>query len=160
MFEDLGIKYVGPVDGHDEAAMERALRRAKAFGAPVIVHAITEKGHGYTPAEQDVADRFHAVGQIHPETGLPVAPSRFGWTSVFADEIVRIGRRRPDVVAVTAAMLHPVGLAPFAKEFPERTFDVGIAEQHAVTFAAGCPATPRAPSPSTTSSRTRTPPPP
>jgi 1-deoxy-D-xylulose-5-phosphate synthase len=137
MFEDLGIKYVGPVDGHDEAAMERALRRAKAFGAPVIVHAITEKGHGYTPAEQDVADRFHAVGQIHPETGLPVAPSRFGWTSVFADEIVRIGRRRPDVVAVTAAMLHPVGLAPFAKEFPERTFDVGIAEQHAATSAAG-----------------------
>jgi 1-deoxy-D-xylulose-5-phosphate synthase len=137
MFEDLGIKYVGPVDGHDVVAMEHALRRAKAYGAPVIVHAITEKGRGYTPAEQDVADRFHAVGQIHPETGLPVAPSRFGWTSVFADEIVAIGRRRPDVVAVTAAMLHPVGLAPFAAEFPERTFDVGIAEQHAATSAAG-----------------------
>lgn len=137
MFEDLGIKYIGPVDGHDEAAMERALQRARDFGAPVIVHAITEKGRGYTPAEQDVADRFHAVGRIHPETGLPVAPSRFGWTSVFADEIVRIGRRRPDVVAITAAMLHPVGLAPFAAEFPERTFDVGIAEQHAATSAAG-----------------------
>jgi 1-deoxy-D-xylulose-5-phosphate synthase len=137
MFEDLGLKYVGPVDGHDVAALEHALRRAKAFGGPVIVHAITEKGRGYTPAEQDVADRFHAVGQIHPETGLPVAPSRFGWTKVFADEIVQIGRRRPDVVAITAAMLHPVGLAPFAAEFPERTFDVGIAEQHAVTSAAG-----------------------
>ncbi len=137
MFEDLGLKYVGPVDGHDEPAVERALLRAKSFGGPVLVHVITEKGRGYTPAEQDVADRFHAVGQIHPETGLPVAPSRFGWTSVFADEIVRIGRRRPDVVAITAAMLAPVGLAPFAAEFPERTFDVGIAEQHAATSAAG-----------------------
>lgn len=137
MFEDLGIKYVGPVDGHDAAAVEWALQRARAFGGPVIVHVITEKGRGYTPAEQDVADRFHAVGQIHPETGLPLAPSRFGWTSVFADEMVRIGRRRRDVVAVTAAMLAPVGLAPFAAEFPERTFDVGIAEQHAATSAAG-----------------------
>ena len=137
MFEDLGLKYIGPVDGHDEQAVERALRRARAFGGPVIVHVITEKGRGYTPAEQDVADRFHAVGRIHPETGLPLAPSRFGWTSVFADEIVRIGRRRPDVVAITAAMLQPVGLAPFAAEFPDRVFDVGIAEQHAATSAAG-----------------------
>jgi len=137
MFEDLGLKYVGPVDGHDEQAVERALRRARAFGGPVIVHVITEKGRGYSPAEQDVADRFHAVGKIHPETGLPLAPSRFGWTSVFADEVVRIGRRRPDVVAITAAMLQPVGLAPFAAEFPERVFDVGIAEQHAATSAAG-----------------------
>ncbi|MFE6970482.1 1-deoxy-D-xylulose-5-phosphate synthase [Isoptericola sp. NPDC057653] len=137
MFEDLGLKYIGPVDGHDVVAMEHALRRARAYGGPVIVHAITEKGRGYTPAEQDVADRFHAVGQIHPETGLPVAPSRFGWTKVFADEIVKIGHDRPDVVAITAAMLHPVGLAPFAQEFPARTFDVGIAEQHAATSAAG-----------------------
>ncbi|MCC2314704.1 1-deoxy-D-xylulose-5-phosphate synthase [Cellulomonas xiejunii] len=137
MFEDLGLKYVGPVDGHDEQAVEHALRRARAYGGPVIVHVITEKGRGYTPAEQDVADRFHAVGKIHPETGLPLAPSRFGWTSVFADEIVRIGRRRPDVVAITAAMLQPVGLAPFAAEFPDRVFDVGIAEQHAATSAAG-----------------------
>ena len=137
LFEDLGLKYVGPIDGHDEPAVERALRRAQAFGGPVIVHVITEKGRGYTPAEQDVADRFHAGGVIHPETGLPVAPSRFGWTSVFADEIVRIGRRRPDVVAITAAMLQPVGLAPFAAEFPDRVFDVGIAEQHAATSAAG-----------------------
>ena len=137
MFEDLGIKYIGPVDGHDIAGVERALRAAKAFGGPVLVHVITEKGRGYTPAEQDVADRFHAVGQIHPETGLPVAPSRFGWTKVFADEIVSIGHDRPDVVAITAAMLAPVGLAPFEKAFPERTFDVGIAEQHAATSAAG-----------------------
>ena len=137
MFEDLGLKYVGPVDGHDEQAVEHALRRARAFGGPVLVHVITEKGRGYTPAEQDVADRFHAVGKIHPETGLPLAPSRFGWTSVFADEIVRVGRRRPDVVAITAAMLQPVGLAPFAAEFPDRVFDVGIAEQHAATSAAG-----------------------
>ncbi|WP_024288099.1 1-deoxy-D-xylulose-5-phosphate synthase [Cellulomonas sp. KRMCY2] len=137
MFEDLGLKYIGPVDGHDVAAVEHSLRLARAFGGPVIVHVITEKGRGYVPAEQDVADRFHAVGQIHPETGLPVAPSRFGWTSVFADEMVRIGHRRPDVVAITAAMLQPVGLAPFAAEFPSRAFDVGIAEQHAVTSAAG-----------------------
>jgi 1-deoxy-D-xylulose-5-phosphate synthase len=137
MFEDLGIKYIGPVDGHDTEALERALGRAKAYGRPVIVHAITEKGRGYTPAEEDIADRFHSVGAIHPETGLPVAPSRFGWTKVFADEIVQIGRRRPDVVAITAAMLHPVGLAPFQEQFPDRTFDVGIAEQHAVTSAAG-----------------------
>jgi len=101
------------------------------------VPAITEKGRGYKPAEEDIADRFHAVGVIHPETGLPVAPSRFGWTKIFADEIVQIGRRRSDVVAITAAMLHPVGLAPFQEQFPERTFDVGIAEQHAVTSAAG-----------------------
>jgi 1-deoxy-D-xylulose-5-phosphate synthase len=137
MFEDLGLKYVGPVDGHDVAAVEAALRRARDFGGPVIVHAMTEKGRGYTPAEEDVADRFHAVGAIHPETGLPVAPSRFGWTQVFAEEMVAIGRRRRDVVALTAAMLHPVGLAPFAREFPDRTVDVGIAEQHAATSAAG-----------------------
>ena len=137
LFEDLGLKYIGPVDGHDERAVEHALHLAHDFGGPVIVHVITEKGRGYTPAERNIVDRFHAVGPIHPETGLPVAPSRFGWTSVFADEIVQIGRRRPDVVAVTAAMLEPVGLAPFATEFPERVFDVGIAEQHAATSAAG-----------------------
>ncbi|PJI85691.1 1-deoxy-D-xylulose-5-phosphate synthase [Luteimicrobium subarcticum] len=137
MFEDLGMKYMGPVDGHDEQAVERALRVAKSYGAPVIVHVITEKGRGYRPAEEDVADRFHGIGPIHPETGLPIAPSRFGWTKVFADEMVQIGRRRPDVVAVTAAMLQPVGLLPFSQEFPDRTFDVGIAEQHAVTSAAG-----------------------
>jgi len=137
LFEDLGLKYLGPVNGHDLAEVEHALSSAKKFGGPVLVHVITEKGRGYKPAEEDVADRFHAVGQIHPETGLPIAPSRFGWTSVFADEIVKIGRKRADVVAITAAMLAPVGLAPFSKEFPDRTFDVGIAEQHAATSAAG-----------------------
>ena len=97
---------MGPVDGHDVRALEAALHRAKAFGGPVIVHVITEKGRGYTPAEQDVADRFHAVGVIHPETGLPVAPSRFGWTSVFADEMVRIGRRRTSSVGFVLLKKH------------------------------------------------------
>ncbi|MEU4294976.1 1-deoxy-D-xylulose-5-phosphate synthase [Kribbella sp. NPDC026596] len=128
MFEDLGLKYVGPVAGHDREAMEDALRSAKAFGGPVIVHAVTQKGFGYAAAEQDEEDNFH---QIRP------ANKPRGWTDVFSDEIVRIGHRRPDVVAVTAAMLHPTGLAPFAEEFPDRIFDVGIAEQHAVTSAAG-----------------------
>jgi len=128
MFEDLGLKYVGPIDGHDREAMEDALRNAKAFGGPVIVHAVTQKGFGYAAAEQDEEDNFH---QVRP------ANKPRGWTDVFADEMVRIGHRRPDVVAVTAAMLHPTGLAPFAAEFPDRLFDVGIAEQHAVTSAAG-----------------------
>ncbi|OKL54895.1 1-deoxy-D-xylulose-5-phosphate synthase [Bowdeniella nasicola] len=136
-FENLGIKYIGPVDGHDPIAVEFALTRAKAFGGPVLVHVITEKGRGYRHAENHVADRFHAVGVIHPETGLPVAPSRFGWTSVFAEEMVKVARKRADVVGITAAMLHPVGLAPMREEFPDRVFDVGIAEQHAVTSAAG-----------------------
>lgn len=136
-FEDLGIKYLGPIDGHNLEEVEHALTLAKQYAAPCIVHVITEKGRGYKPAEEDIADRFHAVGQIHPETGLPIAPSRFGWTSVFADEIVQVGRKRSDVVAITAAMLEPVGLAPFQRTFPHRTFDVGIAEQHAATSAAG-----------------------
>lgn len=137
MFEDLGLKYLGPFDGHDEVALETALARARSLHHPVIVHVITEKGRGYTPAEEDIADRFHAVGRIHPETGLPVSPARFGWTSVFADEVVRIAREREDVVALTAAMTLPVGLGPMAREFPDRVVDVGIAEQHAVTSAAG-----------------------
>lgn len=137
MFEDLGIKYVGPVDGHDITEMEFALTRAREYAKPVIVHVITEKGRGYTPAEEDVVDRFHAVGVIHPETGLPVAPSRFGWTSVFADEIKRLADQAPRLVGITAAMLAPVGLAPFAEAYPQRVKDVGIAEQHAVTAAAG-----------------------
>ncbi|MFW7415258.1 1-deoxy-D-xylulose-5-phosphate synthase [Demequina sp. SO4-18] len=137
MFDDLGLKYVGPIDGHDLRQVEAALTHARDFGAPVIVHVLTEKGRGYTPAMEDVADRFHAVGRIHPETGLPVKPSRFGWTKVFAEEILAVGRERDDVVALTAAMLAPVGLQPFADEFPDRVIDVGIAEQHAVTSAAG-----------------------
>ncbi|MDO5495226.1 MAG: 1-deoxy-D-xylulose-5-phosphate synthase [bacterium] len=137
VFESFGIKYTGPVDGHDITALEFALTRARDFAGPVIVHVITEKGRGYEPAINHIADRFHAVGVIHPETGLPVVPARFGWTAVFSDEIVRIARARHDVVALTAAMLEPVGLGPMQKEFPQRVLDVGIAEQHAVTAAAG-----------------------
>ncbi|MFR9722169.1 1-deoxy-D-xylulose-5-phosphate synthase [Streptomyces sp. MS19] len=137
LFEDLGIKYVGPIDGHDIQALEAALLRAKRFGGPVIVHCLTEKGRGYQPARDDEADQFHAVGVIHPDTGLPVSVSGADWTSVFGDEIVRIGREREDVVAVTAAMLRPVGLARFAEEFPDRVYDVGIAEQHGAVSAAG-----------------------
>ncbi|WP_461012553.1 1-deoxy-D-xylulose-5-phosphate synthase, partial [Streptomyces capparidis] len=137
MFEDLGLKYVGPIDGHDIAALESAFVRAKRFGGPVIVHCITEKGRGYRPAEQDEADRFHAVPLIHPDTGLPVSAAGLDWTSVFGEEMVRLGVERPDVVAVTAAMLQPVGLQRFAERFPDRVFDVGIAEQHAAVSAAG-----------------------
>ncbi|PRH76448.1 1-deoxy-D-xylulose-5-phosphate synthase [Streptomyces solincola] len=137
MFEDLGLKYVGPIDGHDIEALESALVRAKRFGGPVIVHCLTEKGRGYQPALQDEADRFHAVGKIHPDTGLPISSSGADWTSVFADEMVELGREREDVVAITAAMLQPVGLDKFAKHFPDRVFDVGIAEQHGAVSAAG-----------------------
>jgi len=137
MFEDLGLKYLGPVDGHDEVGLETALTRARSVRGPVLVHVITEKGRGYTPAEEDTADRFHAVGRIHPETGLPVAHARFGWTGVFADEILALARRRDDIIGITAAMMLPVGLGPLAAEFPDRVVDVGIAEQLAVTSAAG-----------------------
>jgi len=138
LYSNLDIKYLGPVHGHDLAALEETLRQAKDYGAPVIVHVITEKGHGYGPAVADVADQFHAVGQIDPETGEPVeAPSRPSWTSVFADEIVDIADENPRVVGITAAMLRPTGLHRFADKHPERVFDVGIAEQHAVTSAAG-----------------------
>ncbi|MFC8453392.1 1-deoxy-D-xylulose-5-phosphate synthase, partial [Kitasatospora sp. NPDC057223] len=137
MFEDLGLKYIGPIDGHDLVALESALTKARGFGGPVIVHCLTEKGRGYKPAEQNEEDRFHAVSVIHPDTGLPVKTSGKDWTSVFGEEMVALGRERADIVAITAAMLHPVGLAPFAKAFPERTFDVGIAEQHAAVSAAG-----------------------
>ncbi|MEU7638408.1 1-deoxy-D-xylulose-5-phosphate synthase [Streptomyces sp. NPDC039016] len=137
MFEDLGLKYVGPIDGHDIEALESALTRAKRFGGPVIVHCLTEKGRGYQPALQDEADRFHAVGKIHPDTGLPVSSGGKDWTSVFGDEMVALGNERADIVAITAAMLQPVGLEKFAKAFPDRVYDVGIAEQHAAVSAAG-----------------------
>ncbi|MBA2768034.1 MAG: 1-deoxy-D-xylulose-5-phosphate synthase [Sporichthyaceae bacterium] len=137
MFEDLGLKYVGPVDGHDVEAVEHALSRARAFGGPVLVHCITRKGLGYKHAEDDAADHFHGIGVIDPETGQPLAMGGAAWTSVFADEMVAIGRERPDVVGITAAMLKPVGLDRFAAEFPDRVFDVGIAEQHATASAAG-----------------------
>ncbi|MEV4557436.1 1-deoxy-D-xylulose-5-phosphate synthase [Kitasatospora sp. NPDC049285] len=137
MFEDLGLKYIGPIDGHDLQALESAFTKARGFGGPVIVHCITEKGRGYHAAENNDEDRFHAVGVIHPDTGLPVKTSGKDWTSVFGEEMVALGRERRDIVAITAAMLHPVGLAPFAKAYPDRIFDVGIAEQHAAVSAAG-----------------------
>jgi 1-deoxy-D-xylulose-5-phosphate synthase len=137
MFEDLGLKYIGPVDGHNIAAIESALALAKDFGAPVLVHVITEKGRGHAPAIMDEAEKFHAVGVVDPATGVSLAKSVTSWTSIFSDEIVEIAKSRPDIVALTAAMQGPTGLDPFAKEFPDRIFDVGIAEQHAVTAAAG-----------------------
>ncbi len=137
MFEDLGLKYIGPVDGHSIIDMESALIRARNFNGPVIVHAITEKGRGYAPAEADEADRFHGVGVINPDTGEPVKGAGPTWTSVFGEKLVEIGSHRPDVVAITAAMLAPTGLTPFAQAYPDRVFDVGIAEQHAAASAAG-----------------------
>ncbi|MEU8622507.1 1-deoxy-D-xylulose-5-phosphate synthase [Streptomyces sp. NPDC048623] len=146
VFETLGLAYVGPVDGHDIAALEEALRHAAGHGGPVVVHCLTEKGRGHAPAEQDEADRFHAVrprpavrprtagGPAVPRTDTPEPPS---WTDVFGEELAELGARRPDLVALTAAMLAPTGLNRFADRFPDRTFDVGIAEQHAVTSAAG-----------------------
>jgi 1-deoxy-D-xylulose-5-phosphate synthase len=137
MFEDLGLKYMGPIDGHDIVAMERALLQAKEYGAPILVHAITEKGRGHKPAVADEAEKFHAVGIVDPETGEPLSKGALTWTKIFASELVEIGKERKDIVAITAAMLGPTGLDQFAKLFPERTVDVGIAEQHAVTSAAG-----------------------
>ncbi len=162
MFEDLGLKYLGPIDGHDEQALEHALSRAREFGGPVLVHVITQKGRGYALAEENDEDCLHQVqpgapvqingdsaanGSVHDlaaaraaagaKAAKPAKVASRGWTQVFADEMIDIGARRPDVVAITAAMLHPTGLAKFAQAYPERVFDVGIAEQHAVTSAAG-----------------------
>ncbi|QCX27276.1 1-deoxy-D-xylulose-5-phosphate synthase [Nocardioides jishulii] len=136
LFEDLGLKYVGPVDGHDRAALEHALSAAKKFNGPVIVHALTKKGYGYTAAEEHVADQFHAPRPFDILTGEEHPTGRI-WTDHFSDAMVKLGERRSDVVGITAAMMHPVGLDAFERRFPKRTFDVGIAEQHAVTSAAG-----------------------
>ena len=156
LFEDLGLKYLGPIDGHDEQALEHALGRAREFGGPVLVHVITQKGRGYALAEENDEDCLHQVqpgapvqvnGEMaanrsaqapaHAQAAQPAKAARRGWTHVFADEMIDIGARRPDVVAITAAMLHPTGLAKFAQAYPDRVFDVGIAEQHAVASAAG-----------------------
>jgi 1-deoxy-D-xylulose-5-phosphate synthase len=137
MFEDLGFKYLGPINGHDITAMERTLLIAKGYGSPVIVHVITEKGRGYTPALEDLAEKFHAVGIVDPVTGKPLKASAPSWTNIFSEEITQIGREDSKIVAITAAMLGPTGLDKFAQSFPERTIDVGIAEQHAATSAAG-----------------------
>jgi 1-deoxy-D-xylulose-5-phosphate synthase len=139
LYSNLDIKYLGPVDGHDLPSLIETLELAKTYGAPVIVHAITEKGRGYQPALDDEADAFHAVGKIDPATGKTVGGSggTTAWTDVFADELVTVGERRDDIIAMTAAMLRPTGLLPFAQRFPDRVYDVGIAEQHAVASAAG-----------------------
>ncbi len=136
LFEDLGLKYVGPVDGHDRVAMEQALSNAKRFGGPVIVHAITRKGQGYDPAMRHEADQFHAPGPFDVQTGAEKPKGKI-WTDHFSEAMLELGERRDDIVAITAAMMHPVGLDSFAAKYPERTFDVGIAEQHAATSAAG-----------------------
>jgi 1-deoxy-D-xylulose-5-phosphate synthase len=140
LFEDLGIKYIGPVDGHDEATVEHALRQAAEYGRPVLVHVITRKGFGYELAEQNEEDCLHQVPAAPVVTSAtpakPAVPAK-SWTDVFAEEMVAIGGRRRDIVGVTAAMLHPVGLAPFKAAYPDRVYDVGIAEQHAMTMAAG-----------------------
>src|SRR4029453_11777113 len=136
--EDLGIKYVGPVDGHDVGAVESALRRAKRFGGPVIVHAVTRKGYGYPPPEEDDEDCPHGTSsgfEVH--TGKLLAAPSVKWTHVFAEELVAIADERPDIVGITAAMAHPTGMAALARKYPERTSDVGIAQQPAITSAAG-----------------------
>jgi 1-deoxy-D-xylulose-5-phosphate synthase len=136
LFEDLGLKYVGPIDGHDRPAVEQALAQAKRFNGPVIVHVMTKKGFGYDAAERHEADNFHSPGPFDVETGVENPKGQI-WTDIFAEEMVALGGERQDLVGITAAMLHPVGLDQFAARYPERTFDVGIAEQHAVTSAAG-----------------------
>lgn len=137
MFPNLDLKYIGPIDGHDLAAVEQALEQAKKYAHPVIVHVITQKGKGFDPAVLNEADQFHAVGQINPETGESLEASSSSWTKVFGSELVSLAEKNNRLVAITGAMLNPVGLAQFAKKFPDRVFDVGIAEQHAVTSAAG-----------------------
>jgi 1-deoxy-D-xylulose-5-phosphate synthase len=137
VFEDFGLAHLGPVDGHDIDALESALRQADRLRRPVVVHCVTRKGKGYPPAEQDETDHLHTVGVIDPHIGYPRAAGTATWTSVFAQEITTIGAERDDVVCLTAAMCHLIGLGGFATRFPDRTFDVGIAEQHAVTCAAG-----------------------
>ncbi|MFN2563167.1 MAG: 1-deoxy-D-xylulose-5-phosphate synthase [Jatrophihabitans sp.] len=137
MFEDLGLKYFGPIDGHDVAAVEHALRLARGFDGPVIVHCVTRKGYGYAPAENDEADQMHQSGGFDPATGLARPSTGRTWTGVFGDELVALGEQRDDIVAITAAMCDPTGLSAFARRFPDRTYDVGIAEQHALTSAAG-----------------------
>jgi 1-deoxy-D-xylulose-5-phosphate synthase len=137
MFTDLGLKYVGPIDGHDEHAVENALRHARGFNAPVIVHVVTRKGMGYPPAENDEAEQMHSTGVIDPVTGRATQASAPGWTSVFSDALITYATKRRDIVAITAAMPGPTGLSAFGERFPDRLFDVGIAEQHAMTSAAG-----------------------
>ncbi len=137
MFPELGLKYIGPVDGHDVSQLENAFRYAKDYGGPVIVHTVTQKGKGFDPAEQNEADQMHSTGVIDPVTGEPLGNSKRGWTDVFSSHLISKAKEDERIVAITAAMAGPTGLAKFAKHFPRRTFDVGIAEQHAMASAAG-----------------------
>ncbi len=137
LFTDLGLKYVGPVDGHDERAVEMALRHARGYGRPVIVHVVTRKGMGYGPAEADEAEQMHSTAPIDPVTGRATKVDAPGWTATFSDALIACARKRRDIVAITAAMPGPTGLTAFGEQFPDRLFDVGIAEQHAMTSAAG-----------------------
>lgn len=136
LFADLGLKYVGPIDGHDEHAVEVALRDARSFSGPVVVHVATRKGMGYPPAESDVADQMHSCGVIDPVTGTPATTAGPSWTAAFADALIGYAGRRRDIVAITAAMPGPTGLNKFGACYPDRLFDVGIAEQHAPRDAA------------------------
>ena len=137
LYSNLDIKYIGPIDGHNIRDVERALEQAKDYGSPVIVHVITEKGRGYEPARLNEADQFHAIGAFDPVTGEENRGGGQSWTTVFADELVELARRNDTIVGITAAMLRPTGLSAMADVFPDRVFDVGIAEQHATTSAAG-----------------------
>ena len=137
IFPELGMKYIGPVNGHNIGDLERALRYAREYGGPIIVHVVTEKGHGYAPAVNEPKDQMHSTGAIDPVTGVPIGQSQPGWTAAFAEEIIAAAQRREDIVAITAAMAGPTGLSPFAEQFPQRFIDVGIAEQHALASAAG-----------------------
>jgi 1-deoxy-D-xylulose-5-phosphate synthase len=138
-FESLGVRYTGPIDGHDIAGVEAALRNASEFDGPIVVHVLTQKGRGYPPAEDDDEKCLHDAPPVFdPATGPPAgwaAPK--GYTQAFTEELIDIAHEHPQVVAITAAMPGPTGLLPFQSRFPDRFFDVGIAEQHAVTSAAG-----------------------
>ena len=137
LFTDLGLKYVGPVDGHDEHAVETALRSARGFRGPVLVHVVTHKGMGYGPAEADEAEQMHSCGVIDPATGIATKIPGPSWTATFSESLIEYAAKRRDIVAITAAMPGPTGLTAFGERFPDRLFDVGIAEQHAMTSAAG-----------------------
>ena len=138
MFEQLGLAYLGPVDGHDVVAVQDILGEARAAGGPVVVHVVTEKGRGFAHIENNELDRGHVIKPMDPRTGEALgAPAGPSFTAVFGKEITRIAQERSDIVAITAAMLEPTGLVPMQQRFPDRVIDVGLAEQHAVTMAAG-----------------------
>ncbi|MDR0488867.1 MAG: 1-deoxy-D-xylulose-5-phosphate synthase [Propionibacteriaceae bacterium] len=137
LFSDLGLKYIGPIDGHDRPAIEQALTQAKHYDGPVMVHCITKKGHGFADAEQNDEDRHHAVDAMSPSASRKKASSAKTWTTIFGEEMVRLARKDPSLVAISAAMVNPVGLGPMMQAYRTRVFDVGIAEQHAIASAAG-----------------------